>query len=425
MRTLEIWLDREPIGVLHENQGVWSLVYQDDWIARGYALAPGLPLAAGEIVDTGTRRPVQWFFDNLLPEEAARTRLIDTLPKGNWDAWALLERFGAESAGALTLLPPGVELPPAGRSPITDAELNARILNMPRIPLGSTAPKKMSLAGAQEKLLVVMDETGALYDPIGAQASTHILKPNALSGFYPASAANEWFCARVAQEMKLPVPEVKLIHVPEAAYLIERFDRVSVAGEVRRKHAMDAVQLLNLGAAAKYTESGVDALLALSELCRSPALAKMQLFRWTLFNALIGNGDAHLKNLSVLADKDGYVLAKHYDLVSTASWAIPSDDPHTPQWPHVDLSFPIGNARQFDQLTRADIVEFGNRMSLAAPYLERTIDQFVKQMPVVADRIIEEHERLPLLPEIRAGESRMLGFIRHLPVAEMCGRLLV
>lgn len=46
--------------------------------------------------------------------------------------------------------------------------------------------------------------------------STHILKPDALSEFCPASAVNEWFCARVAQTVGLPLPPVLLRYVPQS-----------------------------------------------------------------------------------------------------------------------------------------------------------------------------------------------------------------
>ena len=192
-RALDVYIEAERIGRLFENTGIWSFQYDSAWQASGYPIAPRLPLQAAEIVDTGTERPVQWFFDNLLPEEMARTRLVASLEKGEWDAWRLLERFGSESAGALTLLKPGDSLAEPGLNRLGDEQLQARILAMPHVPLGSDAPKKMSLAGAQEKLPVVVNEAGEIFDPVGSQISTHILKPDALSEYYPASAVNEWF----------------------------------------------------------------------------------------------------------------------------------------------------------------------------------------------------------------------------------------
>lgn len=100
-RELDVLIENRLVGRLFENTGVWSFEYAEDWLKNGFALAPGLPLKAERIADAGTTRPVQWYFDNLLPEEMARQRLVASLEKGEWDAWRLLERFGGESAGAI------------------------------------------------------------------------------------------------------------------------------------------------------------------------------------------------------------------------------------------------------------------------------------------------------------------------------------
>jgi serine/threonine-protein kinase HipA len=323
-------------------------------------------------VDSGSVRPVQWFFDNLLPEDAARTQLFAMLPGKRGDAWDLLERFGAESAGALTLLPPGAAQAAGGLSPLSNAELQARILAMPRQSLGANAPKKMSLAGAQEKLPVVIDASGALFDPTGARASTHILKPDVLQEQYPASAVNEWFCARLAQALRLPVPSVELRYVPASVYIIRRFDRAVVNGNIERLHTLDAAQLLSLAAGTKYTRSGVAALRDVVAHCRTKAAARIALLRWTLFNVLIGNGDAHLKNISLLAGREGYSLAPHYDLVSTGAWARPELlGPGDSPWPQVELSFPIGQAHTFGALTAQDCFMFAQELGIPAKPVQR------------------------------------------------------
>ena len=192
-RELCVYIDTALVGTLSENTGVWSFEYDERWVKNGFEISPGLPLATVRHVDGGTVRPVQWLFDNLLPEEDARQQLItymkDDVPSGV-DAWTMLARFGAESAGALTLLPPGAALPEAGLVPLTDDALQARIEAMPRQPLSARAPKKMSLPGAQQKLAIIMTD-GKLFEPTGARASTHILKPDVLSEHYPCSAVNE------------------------------------------------------------------------------------------------------------------------------------------------------------------------------------------------------------------------------------------
>ena len=78
------------------------------------------------------------------------------------DAFGLLAHFGAESAGSLVLHDPRHDsaLPaPAkqGLKPLPLAGLSQRINNLPRVSLTRDAPKKMSLAGAQHKMLVVLN----------------------------------------------------------------------------------------------------------------------------------------------------------------------------------------------------------------------------------------------------------------------------
>lgn len=424
-RALEVFIASEQVGTLFENQGVWSFQYREDWVKNGYALSPGLALSNDLIEDGGSVRPVQWFFDNLLPEDAARARLFASLPENKGDAWDLLEQFGGESAGALTLLPPGAVQAEAGLRPLLDEELDARILAMSSVSLGASAPKKMSLAGAQEKLPIVIGEDGALFDPVGAQISTHILKPNSLSAFYPDSAVNEWFCARVAQELKLPVPKVTLRYVPSCVYIIERFDRLIVNGRLERVHTLDAVQLLSLDAGIKYTRSGVAALRDVVEKCRAKAAARIALFRWTLFNALIGNGDAHLKNLSLYAGRNGYSLAPHYDLVGTAAWSRPDlVRAGEASWSNIALSFPVGNARTFGELTAKDFFVFAEALGVPDITVRRELRNMGNSVLPAAEKVLAEYEQRTDVPAaIRAGQLRMIRSIIFLPIKTMQGKL--
>jgi serine/threonine-protein kinase HipA len=423
-RELRVLIEGQEVGRLHENSGVWSFAYEQDWLEDGYPLAPGLPLQQARLVDSGSTRPVQWYFDNLLPEEMARQRLEASLEKGVWDAWSLLERFGSESAGAVTLLAPGKALDAPGLRPLNNAQLEARIQQMPFVPLGSAAPKKMSLAGAQEKLPVVLDKQGDLYEPIGSELSTHILKPNALSAYYPASAVNEWYCARIAQRLKLNVPEVHLRYVPSAVYFIERFDRQVVNGVLTRRHVLDAAQALSLSAGSKYALAGAEALNKVVSLCRAKAPTRIGLFRWTVFNILIGNHDAHLKNLSLFAGREGYSLAPHYDFVSTVSWARPDLVPVGPRWPDLELTHTVGEARFFADLRRRHIFEFGEAIQLPATIVKRELDRLLDQIIPTADLIYDEFAQRSDVPNSQLGSQLyMINCIRSLPVKEMVAQL--
>ena len=52
-RQLHVTLNKELIGTLFENQGIWSFQYETSWLATGYSLAPGLPLTPEKIEDGG------------------------------------------------------------------------------------------------------------------------------------------------------------------------------------------------------------------------------------------------------------------------------------------------------------------------------------------------------------------------------------
>ncbi|NTV94321.1 MAG: type II toxin-antitoxin system HipA family toxin [Thiobacillus sp.] len=425
-RELEVWLDHDRVGTLRDETSHWTFAYAPEWLAnpRGFDLSPGLKRADTTIVDTSNQRPVQWFFDNLLPEENARLMLARSAGTEVADAWGLLAYLGAESAGALTLLAPGETVAEPGLAPLPDALLDQRIRDLPRVPLQAGAPKRMSLAGAQEKLAVVLD--GQLYEPVGGRPSTHILKPDTTAAGYPHSAANEWFCTQLAAALKLPVPDTRLFHVPSAVYCVARFDRRvdPGTGEMRRLHTLDGTQLLTLSRQVKYARNTLDSLLAIVELCRTKVQTRRALFRWLVFNVLIGNGDAHLKNLSFHLDAGGVRLAPHYDLVSTAIYTTPDFDPHPPHWPDTALSMPLGNARTFAQISRADLLKVADALSIPANLAGDYLDELLRHAQPAADSLLERYRALPDIPGvIRQGEEKTLRAIRYLPIVEMTARL--
>ena len=73
-RFLRASINQAAVGTLQEVSGLWSFQYEADWLAnpQGFALSPHLPLTTEPLLDGASRRPVQWYFDNLLPEEALR-----------------------------------------------------------------------------------------------------------------------------------------------------------------------------------------------------------------------------------------------------------------------------------------------------------------------------------------------------------------
>jgi serine/threonine-protein kinase HipA len=416
-RKLQVLINTDHVANLFENNGLWRLEYTDRWLnhADNYALAPSLPLQAEPIIDSGSERPVQWFFDNLLPEEMARALLAKEARVSVDDAFALLELVGGESAGAITLLHEGETFAAASVAKLSHAELSQRIRELPRAPMNKRERKRMSLAGAQHKMLVVLDADGQLYEPIGQTPSTHILKPeHERRDDYWFTVRNEWFTMTLADRCGLNVAHVEPVrYVPEACYLVRRFDRSGKFPQQQRVHVVDACQLLGMAAYRKYRDSTVATLRILVEASRAKAATALALYRWLVFNYFVGNGDAHLKNLSFSYSPRGIGLLPHYDLLSTVIYE------RVGEHEHAELSQPLGNARYFGDVTRADLLAAGEKLGLSRAIAAREIDRLAAS--------IGEHS-LTLIAEVEAagaspGELRMLRQIHYLAIQPFTTRM--
>ena len=138
IRTLDVLIHDRLVGALREENDLWQFEYSQEWCAspHGFDLSPALPREPALHADGASDRPVQWYFDNLLPEEAMRTVLTKEARLGADDAFALLAYYGSESAGAIVLRPPGTaDEPEHGLRPLSPAELNLRIGSLPNVSL--------------------------------------------------------------------------------------------------------------------------------------------------------------------------------------------------------------------------------------------------------------------------------------------------
>jgi serine/threonine-protein kinase HipA len=423
-RELFASVNQTEVGVLRDENNIWSFEYRPEWShsPTGFDLAPSLPRKTGKIIDGSTTRPVQWFFDNLLPEEGAREVLAREAKIPTADAFSLLAYYGKESAGAITLLAAGESPGDSGYEPLTDEELHERISKLPKQSLAAGAPKKMSNAGGQHKLAVSI-RGDKLFYPKGNTPSTHILKPDHTdSDQFPNSVANEYFVMQLADKLGLPVPHVEIRFVPDPIYLVERFDRRTVNSETHRLHVVDACQLLGLDRIFKYQAATAENLFRCAELCNRPARARLDLMRWAIFNLLTGNSDAHLKNLSFLVNDDGIDLAPFYDLVSTDCYRAQIDN--LPRWPDTSLSTPIGAATRFAAVTRQNLHSFARQLDLTPRVADRVLAELTDRITPAADTLYEQFATLKI-PQAIARESQLktLRKIRIIAIKEMVTRL--
>lgn len=127
----------------------------------------------------------------------------------------------------------------------------------------------------------------------------------------------------LAEAMGLHPAHARIYSVQERSFLlVERYDRVVNEAELQRLHQEDFCQALGVVLEMKYQNEGGSGLAQCFGLLRSvskpSAPQVLRLLDGVIFNALIGNHDAHGKNFSLLYGARSPVLAPFYDLLSTA-----------------------------------------------------------------------------------------------------------
>jgi serine/threonine-protein kinase HipA len=360
------------------------------------------------------------FLDNLLPENAAiRGRIARQHGLDPNDSFGLLGAIGRECAGALVLVPTG-ESPgsaPAAYRPLSEAELERWLEMRESQPLLSDerGRVRLSLAGAQPKAALYFNDSDEPFLPEHGAASTHIVKP-AIRRAVPNTVHIEWYCMKLAQEV-LGDDRVAQVQPSRRCLRVVRFDRVREGDQVRRLHQEDLCQALGLAVSRKYEAVGrktdpADTLLArcarlLDRLGSDgrlvPALEKQALFRAVLFNGLVLNTDAHLKNYALLHDQDGRIrIAPLYDILCTACIRMREGgsagwerEPLTEMELEQQLALRIGEAETIDDLRDEHWLDLGQRqMGLSRRYAQRALDEvrsgLLESLRRTADRLLNE-----------------------------------
>lgn len=374
----------------------FSFVYADDWRAdpHAYPLSPHFPLSGNAVGHNSVRR----FIENLLPEGRALDIVSVTHQVAKNNVFGLIRELGRETSGALTFLPDGTspQAQQPARREITRAELAQRIAERAQIPFSVWDGRvRMSIAGYQDKLPVYLED-GRIFLVEGPLASTHILKLEPLEARLTLLVANEHYCASLARRLGLSVAATSILRVPEPVLVVERFDRLRTPENVRRIHIVDACQALDLPVSYKYERnfgSGRDVrhirdgvsfekLFSLTEYAAEKALMRQHLARWAVFQFLIGNADAHGKNVSFFSRAEGLSLAPFYDLVSVVQYR---DVYH-------EFAMAYGDAFALEDVTPYAWADFAKRAGLARRFLAREMRRMAKLVERIALETAEAQE---------------------------------
>lgn len=326
---LAVWLNGLQVATITERRpGRLQLTYTEDALRRFPGGIPLLSLSLPVTSEPFASGVTTAFLDGLLPEGNARLVLAADFKVRADDTFGLARAIGRDCAGALILVP-AEDGPPASDTtstaePLTEEALVSLVTNLRNAPLGASDRVRLSLAGVQEKLLLTKLPDGRWGRPVDGTPSTHILKPELAE--YPESVENEAFCMRMARHLGLPAAEVATETVAGRPLLVvARYDRViNAAGAVQRLHQEDFCQATKRKPDRKYQDAGGPSLVEMARILadldhESPRI----LLAAVTLNVIVGNGDAHGKNFSLLHDADGRIrLAPLYDVISTAIYNL-------------------------------------------------------------------------------------------------------
>ena len=296
----------------------------------------------------------QPYFANLLPEGDTRNLIEAKLGVPRGDDFALLRMIGGDCAGAITLFPeeqtPFVD---ASYNELSSESLITLIKELPKNPLGVGRSEKtrLSLPGAQNKTTLYR-KNGIYYEPENGAPSSHILKiPITQHDGIEDTVHNETFVMMLAKEVGLNVPDVEMVVIGEIpVFVIERYDRF-IDDDMKFKRVLqeDFCQLLGFDPCVKYQRQGGPSLERCVEKIREHSVditADLdQFLKWVAFNVVIGNADAHAKNLSMKWSKAGIRLAPFYDILSTSVYGDSHDK---------DFAMSIGRQFHTEKLTKDD-----------------------------------------------------------------------
>ena len=274
----------------------------------------------------------------------------------------------------------------------------------------------ISISGVQDKGVCVI-ERGTIRLSQKGEQSTHILKPVPLSRLRRVKEipANENLTMQIASQVygiETAANGLCFFKTGEPVYITKRFDIGVSGGKLRTEDFSSLAGLMpvNGGSNFKYEYSYEELAELIQRYIPAWRIEIEKFFKIVLFNFLFSNGDAHLKNFSVIETSKGdFRFAPAYDLLNTHLHVDDSDfalsrglfrDGDKSEY----LKFNgKANGRSFE--------EFGRRIGVNNKRVAEILTQFTTQYPLI-EQLIEASFLLPdtkktYLAEYRQRRNRL------------------
>ncbi len=384
MSRLNVYYRETLVGTLmRQEDSTVEFFYDALWTQNGFPISQSLPLDGKDLGRKAFR-----FFTNLLPEGGARQRIINKLKIAD-DDFSLLGAIGGECAGALVVAPGPIDIEAAGYEQLTDEAFDRIVQTSGLSATSRHSANRLSLAGAQDKLPIFIDEEGRYCLPQDGAASTHIIKFTVKD--YKNVPAFETLMAAIARKAGIDVAPTKFYQHPNGNYLlIERYDRYRDSdGWVERLHQEDFCQATGRNSGSKYSNKDEESpfkeiFQIIKDRSEDPITDTRSIIRWHIFNVLAGNSDAHLKNISLLYQEGhtNFNLAPFYDLVCTRTYEDMDRS----------LALPVGEQFDPDFISKEDWIQMAKDCGVGARYVLKEVERINKNLPAWTAEAINEFE---------------------------------
>ena len=329
---LRLLLDGQEVGILtHYSGGKNIVVFSPDYIALAKTARNTFTMTqlANEaylskpLISAQRLPPV---LSNLLPEGALRDWMSLSLKVHVENEFPLIAHMGKNLPGALQVEPISAGNVPSWaldhREQVEAVQLDVE-----------HGQGKFALAGVQMKFSSVKNKDGRFNigqdgNNTNGEHSWIIKTPSTVHKYVPY---NEYTAMKLAEAVGIDIPEIKLVELTQLdnlpdiqlpnevhAYAIKRFDRQAE----QRIHTEDFAQVFQLYAHEKYKKVNYEQIAdALYRFSSQGLKDVQQMARRLLVNILLANGDAHLKNWSLIyPDSQRPMLSPAYDIVSTLAY---------------------------------------------------------------------------------------------------------
>jgi serine/threonine-protein kinase HipA len=380
VESLIVFQGDRPAATLTRTEHGSQFAYRDDFLTtlsptdRG--IATTLPPSKTPLSVVGDNVPP--FFAGLLPEGARLSALIKILKTSASDMFTMLAATGDDCVGDISV------------SPVRESPLSPDTSQIH----DPTAFSEVSFEELFERSISAEDISWRRYDPgfpgmfpklssqvfsfpVRLRRSRYIVKLGVPE--YPHLVRNEHFFMKMAAGCKIIAANTAIVTDKNnrEGLLVSRFDRRydPLGKRFEKFHQEDACQFLNRYPHDKYRLSLRSIMEKIEHHASAPRIELLRLLEVIAFSYIIGNGDHHAKNISLLWHDNRVALSPAYDLLST----LPYGDNH------MALKLDGRDAH----LKRAHFIEFGGRFGLSPKALTVMLDRLIGRAAKWIPRITE------------------------------------